>query len=379
MSDNENSQNENENSSDETASYSEEEVMDIDAGDGEMENRSAIDAILEENDRLEAEENAFLVAKRSKAENSVASVETKRSGKQKAEKTLAASDNSARMWKELKRLKLQLSTMKDSSSPMKRPRQNEIPSNSKGESSAKKKKVGIDVESNSGAFDRPGPSGNKQLSSAKTNTKQLSSATLHQLSSVKTNTQLSQSAQTSQLRSATATSNTVTHNSQEEDDVSLHESENDEDPLRAEAEEIQRNIDPPNPDNNDDDENLTSDEEGADDEDQGEDMFADLVGGVSIEGDKEQPGPPIMQIWADKINLAWKTKLNKLSHTHMLQKYKIASNLKELKVPSVNKEIWKPLNKWQKKADLNMTSCQRSLIGVVSAVLKLHDYVSILP
>ena len=107
-------------------------------------------------------------------------------------------------------------------------------------------------------------------------------------------------------------------------------------------------------------------------------MFADLVQGVNIEGDSERPGPPITQVWADKINLAWKTKIGKVTHTALLQKYKTASNLTALAVPAVNKEIWKPLSKWQKKADLNMTSCQRSLIGVVSAVLELHDNVKTL-
>ena len=53
-----------EQSSDETVSYSEEEIMDVDDTNNN-ENEQAIDAMLEENERLEEQENAFLTAKRS--------------------------------------------------------------------------------------------------------------------------------------------------------------------------------------------------------------------------------------------------------------------------------------------------------------------------
>lgn len=344
----------NENSSDETSSYSEEEVMEVD--DGGDENELAIETILEENERLEEEENAFL--------------ETKRKGKQKAPKSPSSSpDINVQMWKELKRLKQQMNSLK-------RPRENDVSSNAKGESSAKKNKMDIDVATRP-AFHHPGSSkdtNERQLSSAKP--KQLSSATSSQLRSVIKGKQLSSSAQSSQLSSATSKPKTVVKSlaSQNDDnELDIHE-EDVEDPLRIEAEEIQRTGN-----DNDDVDDVSSDEDIDDIEEEGENIFADLVKAVTIEGDKEKPGPPVDDDWAEKINSAWKTKMNKLSHTHMLQKYKIASNLNALKVPSVNKEIWKPLSKWQKKADLNMTSCQRSLISAVSAVMKLSDYIGSLP
>ena len=341
------------NSSDEISSYSEEEVMDVD--ERENENELAIEAILEDNERLEVEQSALL--------------EAKGNGKQKAPKSPAyrspssrSPDINVKMWKKLQRLELQLKSMK-------RPREHDIASNAKGESSSKKSKMDIDVDAANSAFDRPGSSKGTtegQLSSAKV--KQLSSAKSTQLSSVNKPTQLSVSAPSAQLSSVTKTNVKSTN----DNELALHDTDSEvEDPLRVEAEEIQRIAN-----KNNDDIDVTSEE---DEEEDGEDIFADLVKAVSIEGDKEKPGPPVDQQWADKINSAWKTKMNKISHTHMLQKYKIASNLNALKVPSVNKEIWKPLSKWQKKADLNMASCQRSLIGVVSAVMKLSDYIGSLP
>ena len=111
-----------------------------------------------------------------------------------------------------------------------------------------------------------------------------------------------------------------------------------------------------------------SDEEHNDDDG----MFEDLVNSVDIAGDEEIPGEPVPQIWADKINQAWKTKLGRTTHNAMLQKYRIPSNL-ELKIPQMNNEIWKLCNKWQKKADLNMAASQRTLTKVVTAVLGLQS------
>ena len=355
-----------EQSSDETVSYSEEEIMDVDDTNNN-ENEQAIDAMLEENERLEEQENAFLTAKRS--------------GKQKASKSSSpvpgTPDMNVEMWRELKRLQSELNSLK-------RPRESDVCSNKKGESSTKRKKSEISVN-NDVAFARQGSSmevdfkiegeGSKtQLSSAKfkqlssANSKQLSSAKLSQLRSANT-PQLS-SAKSSQLSSANSTKTLPVP--EQDEIVAIHDTADNDDPLRVETEEIQRGED------QEDDDGLSSDDEVEMEED-GQGLFADLVEGVNIEGDDDRPGPPLTQIWADKINLAWKTKINKVAYTHLLQKYKTASNLTACKVPSVNKSIWKPLNKWQKKADLNMTSCQRSLIAVVSAVLKTHDYFNTLP
>jgi hypothetical protein len=102
-------------------------------------------------------------------------------------------------------------------------------------------------------------------------------------------------------------------------------------------------------------------------------MFENMVGAVDIQGDDEVPGVPLAQIWADKINLAWTTKIGKTAQNFLMQKYRTPSNLNKLKVPQMNNEIWKLCNKWQKKADLQMGAAQRTLIKVVSAVLQLQN------
>ena len=111
-----------EQSSDETVSYSEEEIMDVDDTNNN-ENEQAIDAMLEENERLEEQENAFLTAKRS--------------GKQKASKSSSpvpgTPDMNVEMWRELKRLQSELNSLK-------RPRESDVCSNKKGETSTKRKK-----------------------------------------------------------------------------------------------------------------------------------------------------------------------------------------------------------------------------------------------
>ena len=356
MSDN-NSEQEQNVSSDETVSYSEEEILDMEIDNAEQldelhEEEHMIEDILDENERLEQAEEAFL--------------KSKRNGKQKAPKPTAMPDIERDMWKEINRLQSQLNALK----PGKRSRQeDESPKNSRRENVTKKQKVDLNVSvENVNAYDRPGSSRtveNKQLSSAKQ--KQLSTATASQLSSGKTK-QLSVSAESNQLSSRPT--HTVTK-PMDLNTVVLDEKD-EEDPLRAETEEIQRTGDLADPDVNED---LSSDDEMLDEPG----IFADLVDNVSIEGESDRPGPPLLQVWADKLNLAWKNKIGKTAYTHLLQKYKTPSNLDALKVPAVNKEIWKPLNKWQKKADLNMAACQRSLITVVSAVMKLHDLVSSLP
>ena len=49
----------------------------------------------------------------------------------------------------------------------------------------------------------------------------------------------------------------------------------------------------------------------------------------------------------------------------------------KLKVPQLNTEIWKLCNKWQRKADLNMSAAQRTIIKVVSAVLQLQNSMTV--
>ena len=325
----------NDRSSDEISSYSEEDVtMEVDdelepqEGD---ENDLAIEAILDESERLE--ENVSTV---------------KRNGKHKAPKaSLKAQEGE--MWKILAKLQEEIKSLK-------RPRSTTESRNSLQSSDGKRQK--IQVETNAGAYDRPSVSSKgesmevePQLSSV-LNDKQLSSAKSAQLKPA-TKQQLSSAQDSEQLSSAQKPRTT-------DDAITIRLDDND-DPLQ---EELQQQ--------NDDDDSSSED-------DAEEGIFEDMVGAIDIQGEDETPGPPLTQIWADKINLAWKTKVNKTAMTALLQKYKTPSNLDALKVPQMNNSIWKLCNKWQRKADLNMSACQRNLIKVVTAVLKIHDHLAVLP
>ena len=109
-------------------------------------------------------------------------------------------------------------------------------------------------------------------------------------------------------------------------------------------------------------------------EDENDNIFDDMVDSIDIQGEDDLPGEPLPQTWADKVNLAWKTKLAKGVFNVLLQKYKTPSNLTEFKVPKMNSEMWRLIGKWQRKADLSLSGSQRSLMKAATAVLKLHDY-----
>ncbi len=105
----------------------------------------------------------------------------------------------------------------------------------------------------------------------------------------------------------------------------------------------------------------------------------DLVGLIDVRGEDELPGPALTQTWADKVNLAWKNKVPPPQLKFLFKKYSIASNLDELKVPKLNREMWSLCTKWQKKADINMANSQRALIKAASAALKLNTLTTSLP
>ena len=104
-------------------------------------------------------------------------------------------------------------------------------------------------------------------------------------------------------------------------------------------------------------------------------IFDDMVGAIDIRGEDEFPGAALAEVWAEKVNLAWKTKMRKTALNALLTKYQTPSNLTELKVPRMNKEIWRLLGKWQRKSDLTMSSTQRCLMKAATAALKLNDYI----
>ena len=97
------------------------------------------------------------------------------------------------------------------------------------------------------------------------------------------------------------------------------------------------------------------------------------IDAIDVVGEDEQEGIPLVDTWAVKVNLAWKTKMSKTNMTSVQGRYLIPSNLTDFKVPKMNQELWRMISKWQKKADLQMAYSQKLLIKTVSAVLRLNS------
>ena len=327
---------------DETVSYSEEEIEASQVVGDEpdnTENDSAIAAILDENEKLEQQREFDEAAKRA--------------GKQRAPKTSITTDSS--IMNVIRQL------------------QDEVKSLKRNKNSPKKgaiKKLRIDTTtSDNGAFDRPRNSKNfenevppsassvksKQLSSVQKQQSvsaprsQLSSATIKQLSPVK---------------QSTAHADLDVSDTDDDDEVTIHVDGNQDDPL---AREVRQQAGDVQGDDSSED----------DDDDEDNQMFEDLVGAIDIGGDDDLlSGLPLQDTWAQKVNLAWKTKLQKTSFNTLMLKYRTPSNLTDFKIPRMNKGIWDLCSRWQRKSDLSMSASQRALVKSVTAVLKMHDYFS---
>ena len=328
-------------------SLSDEEAMDVveQEEDESESNRSKandlIATILEESEKLEQDEASS----------------RKKNGKQKLSKDEAIKQN---FWK-------LISDMQSEISSLKRSRQ-------ESDTEASKKKARIDT-SNSTAYERPCSSGyqkpktTKQLSSASKKMTQPSSASNTQQLKPANQTRLS-AEQTPQLSTVQRSRGPVTDDSGRrnaepnvnvDDVITIQAGEND-DPLAQEIED------------NETQENDLSEDIELSSEDKVDNVFDDMVDAIDIQGEDDLPGEPLPEAWAEKVNLAWKTKVAKGVFNALLQKYKTPSNLNEFKVPKMNSEIWRLIGKWQRKADLTLSGSQRALMKAATAVLKLHDY-----
>ena len=331
---------ESENSSDETVSYSEEEVDRLEA-------ESALNDILDENENLERQ-------------HSVADdreIPIPPSGKQKVPKR-AKSTKEGSFWQVLAEIQNDIKTLK-------RNREPDDVDNSK-------KRVKLTINNTS---DHQCSSKDARLSQPSSdNTKQLSSASRKQLSSA-TDNQLS-SDTTKQL----STASTPNANANDNDNtVAVTADESDEDPLLREQHAIQQN----NLMNNltlldQNAQNDVSDDSSEEEEDDGN-FFEAMVDAIDIRGDEDVPGSALVQTWAEKINQAWTTKVSKTALNNLLKKYRTPSNLTDMKIPKMNKEIWRLIDKWQKKADITLAQSQRCLIKAATAALNLHDNLATLP
>ena len=208
----------------------------------------------------------------------------------------------------------------------------------------------------------------KQLSPAKS-TKQLSPAASRQLSPAKKK-QLSTARQ--QVRQKTPE-----RSPRGDDAVEIEEDSGDDDPLRQEVQQNRVNVISTGAGASAVDE--TDDGESTDDDNNNDDFFEEMVGAIDIRGDEDVPGNPLNQSWAEKINLAWTTKLPKATLSSLLTKYRTPNNLTDLKVPKMNKEIWRLCDKFQRKNDINLAQSQRCLVKAATAVLNLHEHFNTLP
>ena len=199
----------------------------------------------------------------------------------------------------------------------------------------------------------------QQLSTAQ-NSQQLSTTAQNALSPADNSTQPSPAKRPRlrPLRSVASVTNTAPAAvaQQLDDVVDIHANEND--PLLQETEMGQSAAE-------------TSEDEEYDDQDN---IFNDLVDDININDDDELLGDAIPENFAEKINKIWTTKMSKTLVSTLLLKYQTPNNLGDLRVPKMNREIWRLISRWQRKADISMSTSQRALVKAASAVLKLHDY-----
>ena len=101
--------------------------------------------------------------------------------------------------------------------------------------------------------------------------------------------------------------------------------------------------------------------------------MASIIDTLDVCGEEEAPCPPIHHAWADKILKAWGSKQSYASIKPMHEKYKLPSNCIDVKPPKMNIEMWRLLDKWQRKSDLQFSGVQKTLTKVVAATLNLTD------
>ena len=337
-------------SHEENNSSSEEEVEDQGIVEAE---EAALNEILEESERLDVQ-------------NSEKRTPKTRSGKERAKK-VTKSEQETRLWEVISRIQEEMKSLKRSHTTNDDPQLDRT----------KRKKV--ETSPRKEAFDRPGSSRDRdfqteeQLSAEESST-QLSSAQPSRQLRFANRKQLSPAETQPQLRpvrpptvprvqnddAAEADADDMDIEIDDDDEVTLQVGDQN-DPL---ARELQQD---------------SGDEDSSEDEGNDQDYFDDMVNAIDIRGEDELPGQALNQTWAEKIDLAWKTKMSKSALTTLLTKYRLPSNLTELKVPKMNKEIWRLIGKWQRKADLAMSNSQRCLMKATAAALQLHEQLADLP
>jgi hypothetical protein len=365
----------------ETESYSEEEVEQCERSENELEQEVAIKAILSESENLEQQQ----ATESDHEHDSETPAPTKvNKGKHKAKKQRKRSVDTS-FWEVLSSIQSDIKSLKQKRSHP------EDAEDVDGQMGANVKVKKVKVVSCSAPSDRPSSSktGLKQLSTVNSDEQlrsakdqQLSPAPGQQLSPAKskqlstaTKRQLSPArGQQRRVRQKSPEAEVRTDANDDTVDIDVEDSSED-DPLLQEVNLQQNNMNVnvnPNPGAVDE-----SDGESSDEND--DDFFQEMVGAIDIRGDEDVPGAALVESWASKINLAWTTKVPKTTMTSLLTKFRTPTNLTDMRVPRMNKEIWRLCDKFQRKNDLNMAQSQRCLIKAATGVLNLHDHFATLP
>ena len=118
-------------------------------------------------------------------------------------------------------------------------------------------------------------------------------------------------------------------------------------------------------------ENLIEAHEGRGEKHHDQDSDNEPMNNISLVTDLTEKGPKINEKWAGMINKQWDSDITPVSMKTVLDKYKTPENCDSLKTIRMDGEVWKNLNKYQRKNDLRYAAAQRTLIQSASAAIKL--------
>ena len=89
---------------------------------------------------------------------------------------------------------------------------------------------------------------------------------------------------------------------------------------------------------------------------------------------EESFSKPANEKWAEIILDNWNTKRINEKLRSILEKHKSPENC-QIKAPTVNSEIWKLLNSWQRKGDVKVSAIQKSMIKSLNTSLSIVKHI----
>ena len=86
----------------------------------------------------------------------------------------------------------------------------------------------------------------------------------------------------------------------------------------------------------------------------------------------DSPGAPLRGSWALKVNEAWDGKKDWHELKPLYEKYNVPSNCAAINTPSMNSEMWRLLNKYQRQSELSFKGIQKDITKAATAILQLN-------